>query len=62
VAPAEEVAEQGNLHAVVPGLAVDVSGWARPAARRRPEWRPEPGTDAADVPDVNWCGVARLRT
>src|SRR6185437_17173440 len=25
------------------------------------QWRPAPGTDAADVPDVSWCGVARLR-
>jgi SAM-dependent methyltransferase len=25
------------------------------------QWRPAPGTDGADVPDVSWCGVARLR-
>jgi SAM-dependent methyltransferase len=23
-------------------------------------WRPAPGTDATGVPDVSWCGVARL--
>jgi SAM-dependent methyltransferase len=27
----------------------------------KPQWRPAPGTDAAGVPDVSWCGVARLR-
>jgi SAM-dependent methyltransferase len=25
------------------------------------QWRPAPGTDVAGVPDVSWCGVARLR-
>ena len=27
----------------------------------KPQWRPDPGTDAA-APDVDWCGVARLRS
>jgi SAM-dependent methyltransferase len=27
----------------------------------KPRWRPEPGPEAADIPDVSWCGVARLR-
>jgi S-adenosyl methyltransferase len=27
----------------------------------KPQWRPAAGTDAA-LPDVDWCGVARLRT
>jgi hypothetical protein len=27
----------------------------------KPRWRPAPGTDAAGIPDVSWCGVARLR-
>jgi hypothetical protein len=27
----------------------------------KPQWRPPPGTDAARVPDVGWCGVGRLR-
>jgi len=28
----------------------------------KPRWRPPPGTDAAETPDVGWCGVARLRS
>jgi hypothetical protein len=27
----------------------------------KPRWRPAPGTDAASVQDVDWCGVGRLR-
>jgi hypothetical protein len=27
----------------------------------KPQWRPPPGTDVTGVPDVSWCGVARLR-
>jgi hypothetical protein len=27
----------------------------------KPQWRPAPGTDVTGVPDVSWCGVARLR-
>lgn len=27
----------------------------------KPQWRPEPGTDPTGIPDVSWCGVARLR-
>jgi SAM-dependent methyltransferase len=27
----------------------------------KPGWRPAPGTDGAQAPDVSWCGVGRLR-
>jgi len=27
----------------------------------QPRWRPAPGTDVTGIPDVGWCGVARLR-
>ena len=27
----------------------------------KPQWRPAPGADVTDVPDVSWCGVGRLR-
>jgi SAM-dependent methyltransferase len=27
----------------------------------KPQWRPAPGTDASGIPDVSWCGVAKLR-
>ena len=26
----------------------------------KPQWRPAPGTDGTGIPDVSWCGVARL--
>ena len=26
----------------------------------KPQWRPAQGTDATGIPDVSWCGVARL--
>jgi hypothetical protein len=68
------VVSHGNALLAKPGVAIVVRGDLRRAELRyfdgfdlvepglvpKPQWRPDPGTDAA-APDVDWCGVARLR-